>query len=128
MSDEAKGEWVTRKGVKRFYPAPLVIPPKPPKKPGRVAKCGTRGGYAKHLRLGEVPCVECSNATRDYARKRRGITGPKPLKPHGTYAAFTRHINGGTKPCEPCVEAQREYQRDRMRRTRARQRDERKVA
>lgn len=31
----------------------------------RVAKCGTRSGYNRHLRLGQSVCPECRRATAD---------------------------------------------------------------
>lgn len=112
------GGWERDGLVWKFVPAP---------KPKRVAKCGTVSGYARHHRLGETPCVECANASRDYQRERRGIV-IKPLKPHGTYAAWTRHYNAGTTPCQPCIDAERAYQREAKRRRRRELREQQEAA
>jgi len=34
-----------------------------------TAQCGTRAGYSKHHRLGEVPCEPCREANRESSRK-----------------------------------------------------------
>lgn len=34
----------------------------------RVAKCGTRSGYARHHRRGEKPCALCREAENAYQR------------------------------------------------------------
>lgn len=104
--------------IQKYIPAP---------KRRRVAKCGTVSGYARHHRLGETPCVECADASRDYQRKRRGIV-IQPLKPCGTYAAWSRHYAAGTTPCQPCIDAEREYQREAKRRRRAELKAEREAA
>lgn len=42
--------------------AQRVVVPRPPSKPRKVAQCGTRAGYNKHLRLGEATCDDCKKA------------------------------------------------------------------
>jgi hypothetical protein len=42
--------------------AQRVVIPRPPSNPRKVAQCGTRAGYNKHLRLGEVTCDDCRQA------------------------------------------------------------------
>lgn len=50
----------------------------------RVAQCGTKSGYARHLRLDESACAPCLKAQRDYARswakKRRSEVGTASTK------------------------------------------------
>lgn len=38
------------------------------------AECGTRSGYARHLRRGEQACRDCKDAVRDYQRSKRART------------------------------------------------------
>lgn len=40
-------------------------------RPAYIAKCGTRSGYGRHRRLGEVPCADCRKANSNSERKRR---------------------------------------------------------
>lgn len=106
-----KGEWITTPGGVRSFQ----------RQPGRPLRpCGTLAAYRRHLRAGETPCVDCSDASRDYTRKARGITEPKPLEPHGTHAAYHRHYRAGIPFCDPCIEAERAYQREAKRSIRAR--------
>lgn len=110
------GEWVTTTaGVRRHIPGP-------------PSRCGTVTGYNKHLRNGERACPECADASRNYARARRGIVTIQALKPHGTHAAYMRHYSARTTPCDACVDAERKYQREAKRRRRAELRAEKKVA
>jgi WhiB family transcriptional regulator, redox-sensing transcriptional regulator len=37
----------------------------------RAPECGTRGGYHKHRRAGEVACEPCREANREYCARRR---------------------------------------------------------
>jgi hypothetical protein len=36
----------------------------------KIAECGTRSGYNRHLRLKENVCLDCKKAQNDYDRKR----------------------------------------------------------
>lgn len=117
------GQWVNQGGIQVYIEAPT-----PPKKPIRkLSPCGTLAAYRRHLKNREVPCEPCSEASRIYTRRRRGIADPLPLQPHGTHAAFARHYAARTIACDDCWAAERAYQRDAKRRRRAQLR-ERKAA
>lgn len=69
------------------------VPSKPAPKPTR-AKCGTVSGYSAHRRRNEPACIDCANASRDYARKRRGIAGLVTDPPYGIdYQSGARRIS-----------------------------------
>ena len=38
---------------------------------GELPECGTYSGYARHIRLGETPDLECRHAMSDYQREYR---------------------------------------------------------
>lgn len=42
-----------------------------PQPPARVARCGTRGGYQRHRRLGERACGACLDAEWNRVRTYR---------------------------------------------------------
>ena len=88
----------------------------PDRKPHQPPKYGTRGGYRRHLRIGEEPCEPCSQASRDYANSRnrkKGIPALAPrarrLAPCGTTSAYRRHLRDGETPCDACLAASRNY-------------------
>lgn len=48
-----------------------------PEEAGDTGACGTFSkGYRRHQRRGERPCGDCRAAAREYARRRRQVTGP----------------------------------------------------
>lgn len=106
------GHWQTGKGgIRRFIEAPKPVKPDP-------TRCGTDGGYRKHLRLNEETCADCRAAHRRRQNRIRlqGRRATKPpLKPCGTHAAFNRHALKGETPCAECVTGEREYQASRHR-------------
>ena len=45
----------------------LIVPkPKRIPKPRKIAQCGTRAGYGRHLNRGEVTCPACRKAQTEY--------------------------------------------------------------
>lgn len=72
----------------------------------RVAACGTRSGYNRHLRNHETPCNPCREANAAYRRQR---TAGKPRRTiqHGTRAGYESHKRHRQYPCQPCVDAMR---------------------
>ena len=79
----------------------------------RLAPCGTLSSYNRHLRWGEKPCDECTDAMRRYHKRRRVSTRTIPLKPCGTNAAYNRHLKNNETPCEECREAAVQHMRNR---------------
>lgn len=76
-----------------------------------VAVCGTTGGYARHMRLGEPACAPCRDAKNDYWRVRdaqRRAENGKTTSPRrkvaacGTRSGYARHLRLGEPTCAPC--------------------------
>ena len=92
-------------------------PPLPSPKP-----CGTVAAYKRHLKRGEVICLPCKIAVREYSRNRYAegrtiLQTPLDESNCGTTAGYQAHIKRKLPPCEPCKAAKRAYNnaRNRMR-------------
>lgn len=57
------------------------------------APCGSYGGYQRHVKAGQVPCVECKDANRRYMAERRR---QRPEE-HAKAVAGLRATNRATK-------------------------------
>jgi hypothetical protein len=80
----------------------------------QVAECGTKSGYVRHLRVGEVPCEPCQTASAQARRNApsyvKRVAKPRgPLQPCGTNAAYMRHLRHREIPCEACYKAHSVY-------------------
>lgn len=87
--------------------------------PGLSVLCGTRSGFLRHARFGELPCDQCVEAERlaalaRSARRTRGNGRPRP--PCGTVNAYNAHNYHGEPACDECAAAMREYNRERRQR------------
>lgn len=94
--------------------------------PRSGARCGTRGGYARHHRLGEDPCAQCRAANAEYKRNR--VAAPKdpavlPPINHGTPGGARQHYYRREQPCEACRDAYNATRRPRERRRSSQRRD-----
>lgn len=72
--------------------------------------CGTPAAYKRHLKLKEVPCEPCRQASRAQMRARytpRALY-VRPTSPCGTVSAYKRHLRLKEKPCEACRQATRD--------------------
>ena len=82
----------------------------------RRARCGTTGGYHRHLLDGTPTCPPCRKAHADYvAAYREAKSGKRghrrgPYKrTHGTHAGYQQHLRWGERPCLECANAHRGY-------------------
>lgn len=96
--------------VMRFVPAPNVAD-NWAELDVRPQDCGTKKGYAFHIRYKEPTCSECRAA---HAAERLRIAREKgyahrELQPCGTRAAYQRHIRDGSVPCDDCRAAERDH-------------------
>lgn len=71
----------------------------------RIAACGTRSGYHRHLRHHETPCDPCREANAAY--RRQGYHQKRLPVRCGTHGGYRRHKRHREYPCQPCVEAMR---------------------
>ncbi|MGO3141410.1 MAG: hypothetical protein ACTII3_11845, partial [Galactobacter sp.] len=79
-----------------------------------LSRCGTNGGYLRHVRAGEYACDPCRAAHAETAhpgavkRRRRG----EPID-HGTNRGYNQHWREGTLACDACLQAHAAYQQER---------------
>lgn len=123
-------------------PKEPVVRAKKPAKPRRVeepkrvrnavAKCGTRSGYLRHLKLKETACQPCKDAQSEHGRAQRRKKGIRPLeineREHGTPRGYRQHMARHETPCQPCKDAINKLRRDERAAKRAREAAEREDA
>lgn len=73
-------------------------------------KCGTHGGYVRHVQLGTTKCGPCRKAHTAYEHLRRNPT--KMRVQCATYPGYMRHKRANENPCDMCKAAYARYMAD----------------
>lgn len=90
-------------------------------KGGRLRpKCGTPGGWNRHIRDHEYACDACREAHRIHRNpdSRRNARPSDPIQ-HGSEKGYQRELYRHIIPCDECVAAHAEARRERGWRTAA---------
>lgn len=87
----------------------------------RGIRCGTPGGFNKHLDKGENPCLICQvamEASVEAENAKPGLKEPQQYEQCGKPSGYTKHHRMGERTCPACKEAREEYRNTRRARKR----------